>query len=180
MCIGRQHEFHGTAKEKDDEAHRKREHLRERKKERDRWIDREAETLRRRTAREGAKEGGEEKRPHAHVYALRPASRIAYARACICKRAAWGDETADRIHEAPRRWNKNKRKRETSAGEREEETARDAREMASAGRRRGKEGAGTSDSNYLELRADNRLIRRGPRGFSCRDRARRNSAPHSL
>lgn len=152
-----------------------------REEERERQIDRQRGRNSQETdsSRRG-KRKGEEKRPHAHVYALRPASRIAYARACICKRAAWGDETADRIHEAPRRWNKNKRKRETSAGEREEETARDAREMASAGRRRGKEGAGTSDSNYLELRADNRLIRRGPRGFSCRDRARRNSAPHSL
>lgn len=104
---------------------------------------------------------------------MRPALRIAYAYTCICKRAAWGDETtADRVHGAPwRRWNKNKRKNKKS----QVEGRRDARGRgfgSGAGGRPAAEekrkGVGTSDSNYLELRADNRPIRRGPRGFSCR------------
>lgn len=101
----------------------------------------------------------EEGATRAHLRAARPASRIAYARACICKRAAWSDETtADRLHEAPRQKGGIRTRGRARAGRR----GRRGRTRA-VGRRR-KKGVGTSDSNYLELRADNRPIRRPVHG----------------
>lgn len=73
---------------------------------------------------------------------MRPALRIAYAYTCICKRAAWGDETtADRVHGTPwRRWHKNKRKNKKS-------------EMGGRGDARGKgSGSGTGGRAAVEER----------------------------
>lgn len=105
--------------------------------------------------------GGERKRSRtrAHVYG-RPVLRIAYARACICKRAAWGDETTARQStrgtEATRdeiRTRKRETARRVGGGEGESEW-----EGGSGWPRRRRRGwyfwcVGTSDSNYLELRA---------------------------
>lgn len=68
----------------------------------------------------------------AHVYATCLA-RIAYARACICKRAAWGDgTTADRVHGVPRRRNKNKM---NSTREQEEDEGEDRSGVAVRGKK---------------------------------------------
>lgn len=104
---------------------------------------------------------------HARVYIVhgRPTLRIAYARACICKRAAHGAtrRRPDRVHEVPRaRDGIRRRKRE----ERRERVGVGGWKWTAARRRRGGWRRDTSDSNYLELRADDP---RSPMpGFSCR------------
>lgn len=70
----------------------------------------------------------------ARLRAARPASRIAYARACICKRAAWSDETtADRLHEAPRQKGGIRTRGRARAGRRDGEGGRER--TAGGGRR---------------------------------------------
>lgn len=104
--------------------------------------------------------GEREEEPHALIYALRDLPRAHRLRTCVymqtrrMERRDDGRQTT-RGTEA-KRWNKNKRKSEGRTKGRRGRTRAD-------GRRR-KKGVGTSDSNYLELRADSRPIRRPVHG----------------